>query len=63
VLDDPRPVQVLRDGRWYDGDLTAYRQDRAWWGMVRFVVAVGRMHWHWKHENALRRPLDPDFSH
>jgi hypothetical protein len=23
--------------------------------MVRFVVDVGMMHWHWKHEDALRR--------
>ena len=48
-------MQVFHDGRWYDGDLTADRQDRAWWGMVRFVVAVGRLHWHWKHESELRR--------
>ena len=47
VLDEPRPcpVQVSHEGRWYDGDLNAYRQDRAWWGMVSFVVAVG-LHWH-----------------
>jgi hypothetical protein len=25
--------------------------------MVRFVVGVGMMHWHWKHEDELRRPL------
>ena len=37
VLDEPRPVEVFHDGCWYAVDLTAYRQDRAWWGMVRFV--------------------------
>ena len=56
MLDEPRPVQVFHDGHWYDGDLTAYRQDRAWWGYVRWVVAFGMMHWLWKHKSELRRP-------
>ena len=58
VLDyrEQRPVQVLHGGVWFDGWLTAYRQDAdGWWGMVRWVVDVGRMHWHWKHETELRR--------
>ena len=49
-----RRVQVLHDGAWCDGWLTAHRRDAyGWLGMVRFVVAVGRMHWHCKHESAL----------
>ena len=49
-------MQVLHEGAWYDGWLTAYWHDAdGWWGMVRWVVAVGRMHGHWKHENERRR--------
>ena len=46
---------MLHDGAWYDGWLTAYRHDAdGWWGYVRYVVDVGRMHWLWKHESELR---------
>jgi hypothetical protein len=40
--DNTRPVQVLHtDGRWYEGELQAYRQiDRAWSGCVRYTIAI-----------------------
>jgi hypothetical protein len=65
ILTEPRPVEVWHDGRWYVGDLTALRREpTCWWGMVRFVVAVGAMHWHWKHQDELRRALmrSPGFA-
>ena len=57
ILDEPRRVQVWHEGAWYDGWVTATRRHPdCWWGMVRFMVGVGLMHWHWKHEDELRRP-------
>jgi hypothetical protein len=49
-------VQVHHDSTWYRGDRTAtrYEPDPGWWGFARFIVGVGMMHWHWKHEDELR---------
>ena len=57
ILEQPRPVEVHYAGAWYRGDLTAtrYEPDTGWWGMARFIVGVGMMHWHWKHESELGR--------
>ena len=55
-LTEPRRVQVLHDGQWFDGWVTATRREAgAWWGYVRYAVGVGLMHWQWKHEDELRR--------
>jgi hypothetical protein len=49
-------VEVWHDGRWYAGDVTAVRQEpTCWWGFARFIVGIGLMHHHWKHEDELRR--------
>jgi hypothetical protein len=57
VLDEPRPVDVVHNGAWFRGDLTAtrYEPDAGWWGFAHYVVGVGRMLWNWKHESELRR--------
>ena len=54
-LDESGPVRVHHNGDWYVGDLsvTRHEPDTGWWGMVRFVVGVGMMHHHWKHESEL----------
>jgi hypothetical protein len=56
ILEQPRPVEVHHDGSWYRGDLTTtrYEPDIGWWGFARFIVGVGMMHWHWKHQDELR---------
>ena len=43
------------NGTWHPGDLTAtrYEPGTGWWGMARFIVGVGMMPWHWKHEDEL----------
>jgi hypothetical protein len=42
-------VRVLADGRWWDGDLEAYRRepDGKWLGWVRWTesIAVTRIGW------------------
>lgn len=53
ILPEPRPAEVLHDGAWYLGDLTAARHEPesgCWWGFARYVVVVGRMHWQWRPE-------------
>ena len=44
ILNEPRPVEVLHDGQWYRGDLTATRHepDTGWWGFARYVVGPVR---------------------
>jgi hypothetical protein len=51
------PSRSTTNGTWYRGDLTAtrYEPDTGWWGFARFIVGVGMMHWHWKHQDELRR--------
>ena len=65
ILEEPRPVEVLHDGQWFRGDLTATRHgpDAGWWGFARYVVGVGRMHWQWKHESELRRAVAATRTH
>lgn len=54
--DLPRPVQVLHDGRWYDGWLEAVRRDEdGWRGFVRYTVNVGATHVLWFGEDRIRR--------
>ena len=37
ILDRERPVQVLHDGAWVDGHVTAQRRDPdGWWAFVRY---------------------------
>jgi hypothetical protein len=57
ILAESRHVQVLHNGVWHRGDLTATRFEpgTGWRGVVRFIVGVGLMHWHWKHASELRR--------
>lgn len=53
------PVRVLVNGRWRDGDLEAYQQDRhgPWRGCVRWSEgpAGPRLGWFGKHELAAGR--------
>jgi hypothetical protein len=55
--DDTRPVKVLHDdGRWYDGELEAYRKiDGRWSGRVRYSVAIGAQHIGWFTEDRIQR--------
>jgi hypothetical protein len=41
ILDEPRPVWGVQRRPLVRRRPHPYRQDRVWWGMVRFVVAVG----------------------
>lgn len=53
----PRPVQVLHEGRWVDGQLEAVnRIGGAWRGLVRYSVAPGLRHLQWRPESELRIP-------
>lgn len=47
--DAVRPVRVLVDNTWRDGELEAYRQvrDGAWLGWVRWSEGVGVNHLDW----------------
>jgi hypothetical protein len=55
VLGDPRPVEVLHDGRWVPGRLLAYRRDPGGWrGMVRYRVDLSQ-YLQWRDESELRR--------
>ena len=63
---DVRPVRVLVGGRWFDGELEAYRRDPdgTWWGWVRWSEgsAARRIGWFGADElesagsRAVRRP-------
>ncbi len=55
--DDVRLVEVLADdGRWYPGELLAYRrQGDAWSGWVHLAVGVGSTYVGWLPEDRLRR--------
>ena len=54
--DSVRPVRVLVNGVWWDGDLEGYRQDSdaGWHGYVRWPEGVGatRLGWFGEHELA-----------
>ena len=51
-------MEVWHEGAGYAGDLTATRREQTcWWAYARFVVGVGHMRWHWKHEDELRARL------
>ena len=62
VLDNPRPVEVLHDGRWLHGWLKAYRRDGdAWRGLVDYRDPVSLGHWlQWRPGRELRRPSAGD---
>ena len=55
---EPRPIDVLHDGRWLSGWLLAARQDPGgpWRGLVRYTAAPGVQYYHWRGESDLRRP-------
>ena len=47
---------MLRDGTCYRGDLTAMlRTGHRLVGMARVIGGVGIVHWHWKHQDDMRR--------
>ena len=53
---DVRPVRVLVDGRWWVGELEAYRQehDGTWRGWVRWTEGIGVQRIGWFGEDALQ---------
>ena len=55
--DGVRPVRVLVDGRWRDGELEAYRRkpDGRWLGWVRWSEAVSVTRIGWFGEKECRR--------
>ena len=61
--DDVRPVRVLVNGVWWDGDLEAYRQDRdgAWRGYVRWSegLSATKLGWFGEHELAAVGDSEP----
>jgi hypothetical protein len=58
---EPRPVDVLQEGRWLSGWLLAARQDPAgpWRGLVRYTAAPGLQYYHWRDETELRHSEPP----
>jgi hypothetical protein len=56
LLDEPRPVEVLHDGAWLAGWLTAYRRDRdGWRAFVRYSSAPGMQYVQWRAGDDIRR--------
>lgn len=56
LLDAPRPVEVLHDGRWLVGWLLAYRRDAdGWRAYVRYAAGVGMTFLQWRGEAEVRR--------
>jgi hypothetical protein len=58
---DVRPVRVLVDDHWRDGQLEAYRRDRddTWRGFVRWSEGVGLTRIAWLDERCIRRADPP----
>ena len=59
---EPRPVDVLHDGRWLRGELLAARRDPGgpWRGLVHYFDPTVCLAWyHWRDESTLRRPAVP----
>jgi len=53
--DDVRPVQVLHEGRWVDGDLEVYRRlEGRWDGFVRYSTGFAETRIDWFEEGAVR---------
>jgi hypothetical protein len=57
VLDSPRQVEVLDDGRWVSGWLEAYRRDGDVWLAMRDTVGVGMTYLQWRSEAEVRRTV------
>jgi len=59
--DNVRPVRVLVDDRWWDGDLEAYRResDGRWLGWVRWSEGMGATRIGWFGEEQLQPAVDP----
>ena len=60
--DEVRPVRVLVNGQWWDGDLEAYRRDRdgAWRGYVRWSEGLAATKLGWFGEQELASPVAMD---
>jgi hypothetical protein len=53
--DNVRPVQVLVDGNWWDGELEAYDQvDGVWRGYARWSQGISQTYIRWFTEAAIR---------
>ena len=62
VLDRERAVQVLHDGAWVDGWVTAQRRDAdGWWACVHYSLGAGLQYRHWRPATELHstQPLRP----
>jgi hypothetical protein len=56
ILDEPRQVEVLHDGAWVPGWLTAYRRDKdGWRAHVRYSWAPGMQYVPWRPGAEVRR--------
>ncbi len=57
---EPRPVDVLHEGRWLAGMLLAARRNPGgpWRGLVSYTAAPGMQYDHWRDERTLRRRKD-----
>ncbi len=53
---DPRPVEVLHEGRWYPGWVRDQRRepDGRWRALVTFTVAPGESYYRWESEDVIR---------
>lgn len=57
MSDEPRPVEVLHDGRWIRGRLLGWtRRDEhgTWWGIVRYTAGVGQQYEHARPQTEIR---------
>jgi hypothetical protein len=58
LLEEPHPVQVLHEGRWVHGWLTAHRRERdGWRGFMRYSTGPGEGYVQWRGGQEMRRPV------